>query len=243
MRFLSSIKKTICERRSYSNYKNQHVHDYYQLLIPLQGDLHIGTTNKQIILNEQRLLFLPPNCEHSYFAVDRNEFIVLDIPNFLLSKISHAQRLSEGKVFENNDCWHAIRSLLLYELDKKENNHSVQDLMHYISRLLSENDIPQSIQYIHENYNKPVSIETLAALEHYHVAYFGQWFKEKYHTSPKKYIQAIRIEKAKQLLLDTDLPLLAIANLVGYEFQSSLTRVFQQFEQITPLHFRKIHKK
>ncbi len=239
MSFLNTLKKTICERRSFTDVKNKHVHDYYQLLLPLVGDLHIGTTHKQITLNDQRLLFLPPHCEHSYYSLNRNEFIVLDIPHFLLTKINKNNVDVEGQMIQLDDYWQAVRSLLLNEIDLKGNNSRIQDLMHYISRLLAENNLPRSIQYIHENYDQPIQIETLAALEHYQVTYYGQWFKDKYQMSPKKYIQTLRLSKAKQLLLETDLSLLSIANLVGYEFQSSLTRLFQQFEQMTPQQYRK----
>lgn len=242
MSFLSTIKKTICERRSYSNVKNEHVHDYYQLLIPLHGDLHIGTSQKQITLNEQRLLFLPPHCEHSYYSLERNEFIVLDIPYFLLAKVNNINIDPQGQVIDINDYWQAIRSLLLNELNEKGKHSRVHDLMHYISQLLAENNLPRSIQHIHDNYDQPISTENLAALEHYQVAYYGQWFKEQYQMSPKKYIQTLRLKKAKQLLLETNLTLLSIANLVGYEYQSSLTRLFQQFEQMTPQQYRKSKK-
>ncbi|MGO4886528.1 AraC family transcriptional regulator [Anaerobacillus sp. MEB173] len=236
-----SIFHTICERRSYSNKKDSHVHDYFQLLFPLHGCLYIGTANKEFSLTEQGLLFLPPQCEHTYYSINRNEFIVLDIPRMLFD--NKPKYPTEEILLKNDENWQAIRTLLMNEAEKGASNSGLNDLMHYISRLLREHSTPPSIQYIHENYHKQMSIETLASLEHYQVNYYGQWFKEAYGVTPTKYIQSIRLEKAKQLLHNTDLSLLAIANLVGYEFQSSLTRLFQQYEQMTPQQYRLTSRK
>lgn len=52
----------------------------------------------------------------------------------------------------------------------------------------------------------------------------------------------MRLNKAKELLRDTDLPILHIAIQVGLEHQSSLTRLFQKYEEITPSQFRTKYK-
>lgn len=57
--------------------------------------------------------------------------------------------------------------------------------------------------------------------------------------SAKEYIQSLRIDRAKQLLLNTDFSILQIAQLVGYSHNSALTRVFKSFEDITPAQFRR----
>ncbi|MGB4440463.1 MAG: helix-turn-helix domain-containing protein, partial [Sedimentibacter sp.] len=45
--------------------------------------------------------------------------------------------------------------------------------------------------------------------------------------SPTEYIQKLRVQRAKELLRYTDLNLIQIANEVGYNHNSSLTRVFK----------------
>lgn len=52
------------------------------------------------------------------------------------------------------------------------------------------------------------------------------------------YIQKLRLQEAKQLLRETNYSMLAIAQQVGYEHQASLTRIFKQFEGMTPYAYR-----
>lgn len=60
--------------------------------------------------------------------------------------------------------------------------------------------------------------------------------------SPVEYIQNLRVKKAKELLLNTDLTTLQISQIVGYEHNSSFTRVFKYLEKISPSEFRKSQK-
>ncbi|MTK10890.1 MAG: helix-turn-helix transcriptional regulator, partial [Clostridiaceae bacterium] len=64
-------------------------------------------------------------------------------------------------------------------------------------------------------------------------------FKNKMKVSPVEYIQKLRIEKAKELFLNTDLTILQIAQIIGYEHNSSFTRVFKNLEKITPAEFKR----
>jgi YesN/AraC family two-component response regulator len=52
------------------------------------------------------------------------------------------------------------------------------------------------------------------------------------------YLNKIRIEMSKKLLADHDIPLVDVANLVGYEDQSYFTRVFRSIVGISPGRFR-----
>ena len=57
-----------------------------------------------------------------------------------------------------------------------------------------------------------------------------------------EYIKNLRIKKAKELMTETDLSILEIAQRVGYEHNSSFTRVFKEIEGISPAQFRKESK-
>ena len=56
---------------------------------------------------------------------------------------------------------------------------------------------------------------------------------------PKKYLTAVRIEKAKFLLLETDSPVKDIANQVGIFDYNYFTKVFKAYMGTTPSHYRK----
>ena len=114
----------------------------------------------------------------------------------------------------------------------------VTDLFRYALSILQQDRLPQSIQYIHANFYNSISLQKLASIEGYNQTYYCQWFKNTTGMSPKTYIQSIRLNRAKELLTHTDLSILQIAQQVGYEHHSSLTRLFQQHERVTPLNYR-----
>jgi AraC-like DNA-binding protein len=236
-------QQTVCERRTYTDFRNTHAHDFFQLLLPLQGSLHIETQDHNILLNEEHLFLLPPNSRHTFYSKDRNEFLVLDIPvhRFPTDRFS---KVEEEKHLALDDRWRAIRFLFLHDMQDRDRHHQgVNDLLHYASRLFRESsEKALSLQYIHDHYCELISLQTLADLEHYNPSYYSQWFREKVGTTPKVYIQKLRLGHAKKLLQSTHLSILQITQQVGYEHHSSLTRLFQQFEGMTPNAYRNMYE-
>jgi len=71
------------------------------------------------------------------------------------------------------------------------------------------------------------------------VSYLSQFFKSKTGKTILEFVTELRINKAKELLMQTDLSLNYIAEEVGYYNVSSFIRRFKQVEGITPGEFRK----
>ncbi|SDJ14587.1 helix-turn-helix transcriptional regulator [Alteribacillus bidgolensis] len=234
---METIKKIVAERRTYTATQDTHSHCYAQLILPLQGELLIKAGEQNLQLDDQTLFFVPPECDHTFHSVVRNEFLILDIPHFMLTKSKLHNR---GVSYKLNNQWKGIRYLILNEIDQHSLHRSaLTELYPYISHYLLQEQQPKSIRYIHDHYNENITVNKLASLEHYNRSYYSDWFLKETGKSPSIYIQEVRLNKAKELLRNTDLPILHIAIQVGLEHQSSLTRLFQKYEGITPSHFRK----
>jgi len=231
----------IAEKRTYAATQVTHSHYHAHLIMPLRGELTIsaGSTDHQV--NEQTLLFVSPNCEHRFYSAASNEFLVLDIPGGMLSA-SEVLSSSDGcKAHALNNQWRSIRHLLLHEMEQDHDSRTaIRDLFPYISHCLQreKRGLPRSIQYIHEHYDKPISVQKLAELENYNRTYYSSWFMKETGKAPSAYIQEVRLNEAKKLLLSSDMSLLHIAIHVGLEHQSSLTRLFAKHEQLTPSQYR-----
>ncbi|KIV55911.1 DNA-binding protein [Aneurinibacillus migulanus] len=237
---METIKEIVAERRTYTATQDTHSHRYAQLILPLEGELFIETGTQHLRLDHHTLFFVPPECDHTFHSVVRNEFLVLDIPHFMLAKSKLQNR---GISYKLNNQWKGIRYLILNEIDKQSlHGPALKELYPYISYHLLQEQQPKSIRYIHEHYNENITVDKLASLEHYHRSYYSEWFLEETGKSPSAYIREVRLNKAKELLRDTDLPILHIAIQVGLEHQSSLTRLFQKYEEITPSQFRTKYK-
>ncbi len=227
-----------CERRIYVDKFNTHSHSFAQLILPLYGMLYIETNYKELMLDDEHLFLLPPDCEHTFKADKRNEFLVLDIPHHMVTK-HDMEKILGGAKFLFDDKWKAIRFLLLNEIDGKKGSSSINSLFHYFYQMIANDNTADSVKYINENFAEEIDLETLARIEHYNINYYSEWFKKTMKVSPKEYIQKLRVEKAKELLINSDFTILHIAQMVGYRHNSSLTRIFKELEKITPAEFRR----
>ncbi len=68
--------------------------------------------------------------------------------------------------------------------------------------------------------------------------YFASLFKQAMGISPQQYIIQQRVERAKLMLLKTDLTIADIALQVGFSSQSHLTQQFKRLTGITPKQIR-----
>lgn len=231
------------ERRTYSEVADTHDHAFAQLILPLTGTLFIETAQGHLAVDTSRLFFLPPSCRHTFYADDTNQFLVLDVPPQALPD-PETTALQGGVSPTLDERWQALRYLLLSEIGETPTTHrALTDLFRYAYDLLQRDHVPRSLQYIHDHYAETLDLPTLAAVEGFNPTYYSEWFKKMTGLSPTAYIQRLRLTEAKQLLAQTDLPILHIAQQVGYEHHSSLTRLFRQSEGITPHAFRRHNRK
>nr|WP_291581459.1 AraC family transcriptional regulator [Clostridium sp. UBA6640] len=168
--------------------------------------------------------------------------MVLDISNNMLNKYD-MENMIGGRKLLFDDKWKAIRYLLLNEADNKKSSSSINDLFLYCYHFISDESIPDSIKYINEHFAEDIDLKKLADIEHYNISYYSEWFKNKMNVSPIEYVQNLRVKKAKELLLNTNLTILQISQIVGYEHNSSFTRVFKYLEKLSPTEFRRKIKK
>jgi AraC-like DNA-binding protein len=237
MRKMPELRNILAERRSYSETACTHAHAHAQLILPLAGAISVDTEQPHA-LTEQSLLFLPPDCQHTYYGHERNQVLVLDVPGYLCPA-EDRRCLDQGLRRSMDERWQALRFLLLNEVsDKPATHRAITDLFRYAYHLLMQVTKPRSIQYLHDHYAENIPLTTLAALEGYNPTYYSEWFKKTTGLTPSLYLQKLRLEAAKNLLVETDLPILHVAQQVGYEHHASLTRLFREYEGVTPADYR-----
>lgn len=97
-----------------------------------------------------------------------------------------------------------------------------------------------AMQYIKEHYMDS-QLSLMAVCSHLSVSlsYFSTFFKEETGKTFVEYLTQVRMEKAKDLLLNTDRMLYAIAEQVGYENPAYFTVAFKKQTGLGPREFRK----
>lgn len=100
-------------------------------------------------------------------------------------------------------------------------------------------NIKKTIEYIHKNYEQPITIDSMSKMLNVHKCYFCNSFKQETGMTFTNFLCKFRIEKSKELLKNTNLTILDIAISVGFNNQSYYTMMFKKILNITPLEYRK----
>lgn len=104
---------------------------------------------------------------------------------------------------------------------------------------LSPNVLDRIVAYIDENINDRLTAERLSAMAGLGSAHFARLFKRSTNVTLHQYIILRRIERARVLLEETDLPVVEIAQECGFADQVHLTRFFSRIVGASPASFRR----
>ena len=104
---------------------------------------------------------------------------------------------------------------------------------------LSDKRISKALQQLHTAPNNPWTLDTLAERVGMSRAAFAKRFKALVGHPMFEYLTQLRVQRAKELLRDSSLPLYEIANRVGYESDLAFTKTFKKYAGTTPTRFRK----
>ncbi|HPG41268.1 MAG TPA: AraC family transcriptional regulator [bacterium] len=104
------------------------------------------------------------------------------------------------------------------------------------------NRLKKVFDYIGDEYSFAITLEQMAEKACMSPAYFCRYFKKVTGLSPNHYILRYRIDKAKELLITSDLSITEIAFKIGFNSSSYFDRIFQRFTTLSPSQFRQAYK-
>ncbi len=92
--------------------------------------------------------------------------------------------------------------------------------------------------YIDEHLDQPLSIDDLAARAHLSPYHFIRRFRRVYHRTPHQYLIHRRLERAKTLLANSELPVTEICFAIGFESLGSFSTLFRNVVGWSPSIYR-----
>ncbi|WP_127585527.1 helix-turn-helix domain-containing protein [Paenibacillus koleovorans] len=95
------------------------------------------------------------------------------------------------------------------------------------------------VHYIREHYMEDISLDLMADKVKISPTYLSSYFKEKMGLNFKEYLNDIRMEHAKRLLLESNLKVQDVAEQVGYRSLTPFTRMFKLATGMSPNEYRK----
>ena len=103
----------------------------------------------------------------------------------------------------------------------------------------SKDTVQRSIDYILANLSKDISVKDVAEYVCFSPEYFSKLFKKETGENVKNYILRIKVEAAKDLLKNPNIPVSMVASELGYSNFSHFTQMFKKHEGVTPSEYRK----
>ncbi|MFI3174040.1 MAG: response regulator transcription factor [Bacillota bacterium] len=96
-------------------------------------------------------------------------------------------------------------------------------------------------QYVQLHFSENITLETVATVIGFSGSYFSAVFKKETGEGFSKYLTRVRMDKAKELLQQTNLPISEICVSVGYSDLKHFTATFKKTTDLKPGQYRKLH--
>lgn len=150
----------------------------------------------------------------------------------------------------SNECTLPSNSTIIDHID---GCHYLYEIIRYISEQVKtildsqggstrESVLDDILYYIDNNYQTNIKMETIAPLFGYNSAYLGKIFTKATGQTFNSYIDHMRIEHSKELLLHRNMKVYEIAEQVGYHNVDYFHKKFKKYVGISPAEYRKQSK-
>lgn len=166
-------------------------------------------------------------------------------------KVALKFKFRQDKWINQEECFYKLKSL--------ENIESISAYIHEILILIFDKTIEKEIKieesdnkklnhlnrvlepalkYIEENYREEMFLEKMASISNVSPYYFSKLFKKEMGMNFTTYVTKYKVEKAKEMLKNTDIPIVNIAAELGYYECGYFTKIFKKIEGVTPTKYR-----
>lgn len=157
--------------------------------------------------------------------------------NEILNIFLELSDIYEKKEFAHEILMQAKIMKILYLMISKSNEFINQDLF------LHNDDyrIKEVVQYIQSNYASKISLDDLASRVNLCKSEFCRYFKKMTNQTPFDYLISYRISESAHLLRNSDLSILEISNMVGFNSVSYFVKKFKEKTNCTPKYYRNFY--
>lgn len=105
---------------------------------------------------------------------------------------------------------------------------------------LSGYKLRRATEYINEHLENDLTLAEIAAVADLSQYHFAREFRKSIGKTPQQYLMLQRVERAKQLLAQPELPLVEVSLRTGFKNQSHFTTLFRKYTNFTPKIWREL---
>lgn len=235
----------------------------YHWLHCTSGSGTLSISGKEYVVDAGTAFLFFPGVPHEYYAVREpwtsfwitfdgyavaELMSVLDIGSFEIYHISDMKRLdalhadihyeaSSERPQRGVECSHRLYRFLL-ELK------SFTSTWESRSRSKKNGQLQPVLDFIERDYGRNISLAEMAVVAGITPQHICRLFRQSYDMRPFEYLNRLRLQKAKEMLVSpSNPPLKEIAASAGYNDTSYFCSVFKENEGMTPVEFKRMHMK
>lgn len=189
------------------------------LVTDIRGNESINTDNVKLVFNQLLGKVMEYLLDHNF-----------SVKNVFGENYNIYQQLASKETIDEVEVWltEIFNTIISYSENRKVSDKK------YIDKVL---------EYIHSNYKKDIDVNTMAQEIGISYSQLRRVFVEELGVNLVNYVNNLRIEEAKRVLVDSDKSIYDIALSLGYNNDQSFNRFFKKFEGITPGEFRNKNRK
>ena len=235
-----------------------HAHEAVEIVLVLAGSFTGIVGNQRCYVGPGDIFISFPNQVHAYENHQNFKGYLLIVPSkpFLSAYRSKLeQSLPENPVFHPDEALFAQLSNLL-ELAFRDRYSEYNAILHgytlaIMGTLLTHlpmtdrpsgtNALQAVLSYINQHYTQSISRADIAKAVGYNESYISHLFAENLNTTLTNYITTLRLNEARHLLKETDLPVSRIAMMLGFASIRCFNRIFAREVATTPTAYRNQH--
>lgn len=238
-----------------------HFHDFYVIGFIEGGERHLQCRGREYDLRAGDLVLFNPRDNHNCAPVGDAllDYRAVNVSPAVMRKAAgeitgtdDAPRFTQNVVHQS-DAAAAVREVYDAIVGDAPRLQKEEAFFYLLEQLLQECAAPfespavptpdaqiQSLcAYMEQHYAENISLETLLAMTHFGRSYLLRSFTRQLGVSPYRYLQTIRIDRAKKLLEQGVAPIDA-AGSTGFSDQSHFTNFFKSFIGLTPKQYQRI---
>ncbi len=221
----------------------------YGICFAKSGKMVYYHNGKEYVSDRNHVLLLPKGATYTQSCVEEGEFPLIQYHALEGTAPSEFISIEIGDI---ENYLGEFRKLEKLWLIKPPNGHlsalrTIYEILNrlYKNELALERDknydiIRPAIKFLEDNFTNPsLSNQMLAEKAAVSEVYFRRVFKQQYGTSPKQYIQNLRIRTAENLLRNEYLSISSIAEMSGFSSVYHFSRTFKQATGYTPTEYVK----
>lgn len=224
-------------------------YDSFQLIYVADGEILLEQGGFNYTAHSGEFLIIDCYKPHYYYAEKNAQTIWLHFDGSSSAEWYNEIKENCGVVIKNYGKSLPILTTIIDMMKRGESELALSSKIYELilsvplnskSSSLKENEeLNNALKYIADNYGKEISVAALAQTAKLSQSHFSKLFKSYTGLSPYDYLLNVRLEKAKEMLIETDLSISEIASKTGFNSTANFIYFFHKETLASPLKFRK----